>query len=302
MRIREYLKFHPRERQGIIACAFLSLIIWFTPEFVAQISERNNAHKPIAMVKAQICDTVPEVLSQDSIAESMISDVADLQDVSRETLNEPVPGVSRPLPDSIDANNIPDSLVRKLPVSEGLKKSWINYRAKGGFFRSRDDFLKLYGLREDDYRKLAAKLRFPPREIRIDINSASMAEWQLLSGIGPYYAKRIVNFRDKLGGFVRISQIAETYGLPDSVYQSITGQLILSPLTRKIPINRVTADEMKAHPYLSWKEAEWIANYRTQHGAFGSLEDLRQLRLLSEETIEKIGPYIDFSEGPPRAR
>ena len=82
------------------------------------------------------------------------------------------------------------------------------------------------------------------------MNKATIQEWQQLKGIGPYYAKKITAFRQKLGGFASIEQIGTTYKLPDSVYLQIQPHLSLSPVFRGLPINTATIDILAAHPYL----------------------------------------------------
>ena len=114
-----------------------------------------------------------------------------------------------------------------------------------------------------------------------------------LPGIGNKLALRIVNFRDKLGGFYSIDQIGETYGLPDSVFRKIKPFLKLETnLVKKININTATKDEMKSHPYIKWNLANAIVEYRNQHGNFSSLEDLKKISLITTEVFDKIKFYL----------
>lgn len=129
---------------------------------------------------------------------------------------------------------------------------------------------------------------------RLDINTASAEQWQSLKGIGPFYSKRIINFREYLGGFANIDQVGETYGLPDSVFQAIRPHLVFSPVFRKIFINQMLVPDLAKHPHISWKEAKWLFNFRKQHGPYTVIEDLYQIKELDTMTIMKITPYIDF--------
>lgn len=127
----------------------------------------------------------------------------------------------------------------------------------------------------------------------IDINLADQKAWESLPGIGPYYAKIILNFRQKLGGFTSISQIKETWYLPDSVFTKALPYLThQGGILKYIFLNSCTAQELAAHPYLNERQAKAIINYRFQHGQFKNIEDLRQVRLLEKELIEKISPYL----------
>ncbi len=214
---------------------------------------------------------------------------------------------------------------QQLGLSNKVARTIVNYRAKGGTFRKKEDLKKIYGLSESDYIRLVDYIDLPEvieskeealveqetesssaenfiptsyenvsNELIIDINQADAEEWMKLRGIGVTFSKRIVRFREALGGFTSIEQIAETYNLPDSTFQNIKDQLISSPILEFIKINEVDAATLKAHPYFSWNEANAIVNYRKQHGSYKSIDDLREVKILSNEFIQKIQPYIQF--------
>ncbi|MEL7222270.1 MAG: helix-hairpin-helix domain-containing protein, partial [Bacteroidota bacterium] len=128
----------------------------------------------------------------------------------------------------------------------------------------------------------------------IDINQATATQWQELRGIGPAYSERIVNFRDKLGGFVSVAQVAETYGLPDSTFQAIYLQLRPSAIFRSLSINHLGVGELAAHPYLSQNNARAIVRYREEHGSYKNAEDLGKLYSLTEKVKKNIVPYLSF--------
>jgi competence ComEA-like helix-hairpin-helix protein len=132
-----------------------------------------------------------------------------------------------------------------------------------------------------------------PKYTVVDINTADTSAFIALPGIGNKLALRIVNFRDKLGGFYSIDQIGETYGLPDSVFRKIKPFLKFETnLVKKFNINTATKDEMKSHPYIKWNLANAIVEYRNQHGNFSSLEDLKKVSLITTEVFDKIKFYL----------
>jgi competence protein ComEA len=114
-----------------------------------------------------------------------------------------------------------------------------------------------------------------------------------LPGIGSKLASRIVNFRDKLGGFCSIEQVGETYALPDSTFQKIRPRLLMSngPF-RFININSAKAEDIKAHPYVKWNEANAIVQFRTQHGMYTAVDDLLKIAIISTEWLQKMKPYL----------
>ena len=131
-------------------------------------------------------------------------------------------------------------------------------------------------------------------DFTIDINQASAAEWEQLRGIGPYWAGRIIKFRDALGGFTSTDQIGETYGFPDSTFQAIKEQLMVSELYRLLPINRASVEELKAHPYINSRLANILVNYREQHGPYQSGDDLANIRILTDVGRARLLPYLEF--------
>jgi len=117
--------------------------------------------------------------------------------------------------------------------------------------------------------------------------------WIALPGIGSKLAARIVTFRERLGGFYSIKQVADTYGLPDSTFSKIEPLLQCDhSAVRQIDINVADANALKQHPYIRWNIANAIVQYRAQHGNFKTLEDLQQLALITPEIFEKIKPYL----------
>ena len=106
-------------------------------------------------------------------------------------------------------------------------------------------------------------------------------------------AYKIVKFREKLGGFININQIKETYGLTDSVYQAMQPFLSFSNTNiQKININTANDFDLGKHPYISSDIAKAIAIYRKQHGNFSKIEDVKKIVFINQQMYQKIAPYI----------
>ena len=104
---------------------------------------------------------------------------------------------------------------------------------------------------------------------------------------------RILAFRDKLGGFYKVEQIGETFGLPDSTFQKIKPRFSISNTSiHQININTATLDEMKVHPYLRYAIANAIMQYRVQHGNYAAVEDIKKIMLITEDIFNKAAPYL----------
>jgi competence ComEA-like helix-hairpin-helix protein len=220
---------------------------------------------------------------------------------------------------AFDPNTLSGDSLMLLGLSGRTVRTLLNYRSKGGQFRKPEDLKKVYGLsaaqaealipyvsiekktpespatpRPDEPDSDSEPPAKPAEPASMDINKATLEEWQSFRGIGPTYAKRICGFRDKLGGFTTVDQVGETYGLADSTFQRIRPRLSVDSPVRQWPINQLDAAGLKAHPYLSWKYANAIIAYRGQHGAFQSAADVAKIRAIPAPVLKKMDPYWSF--------
>jgi DNA uptake protein ComE-like DNA-binding protein len=183
----------------------------------------------------------------------------------------------------------------------------LHYRDKGGKFKKPEDIKKIWGIaptlaeqlvpyvriQQDTFPKWPERKPFPKNSLALDINDADSAAWERLPGIGPSLAKRIVRFKERLGGFYKIEQVAETFGLPDSTYQRIKPYLKFStPSIQQIDINIAEQSSLQQHPYIRFALAKVICNYRLQHGKFRSVEDLKNIHLLNDSVFQQVRPYL----------
>ncbi|HEY8959868.1 ComEA family DNA-binding protein [Chitinophaga sp.] len=129
----------------------------------------------------------------------------------------------------------------------------------------------------------------------VDINLADSTALQSLPGIGPGFARRIIAYRDRLGGFYSVEQVAECYGLPDSTFQKIQPFLkIGSSSLKKLDLNLTDEKSLAAHPYIRYKLARLIVQYRNSHAGFRAVSDLHSLPLVDEIIYRKIEHYIEI--------
>ncbi len=217
-----------------------------------------------------------------------------------------------------DPNTLSADGWRKLGVKDKTITGIQHYIEKGGRFREPDDLRKVWGLRDDEKDRLVPyvhiaggqektytnnyKNNYQPYEKKVyekkeisnvDINTGDSAAYDGLPGIGAGFSRRIIKFRDKLGGFYKVEQVGETFGLPDSVFQKIKPYLKISgDNIHKININTATEEELKAHPYIRWQLAKVITEFKKQHGDYKALIDLKKIMLINAETYDKISPYL----------
>jgi len=129
----------------------------------------------------------------------------------------------------------------------------------------------------------------------IEINGADSLILQVLPGIGPAFASRIVRFRERLGGFCEKEQLMEVYGLDSVRYQKLKDYVrVDTSLVRRIRINEVDAERLGRHPLVGYKLGNLIVRYRDHHGKFRNETDLKSLGVLDEEIIKKLKHYLVF--------
>lgn len=127
------------------------------------------------------------------------------------------------------------------------------------------------------------------------MNSADSAQLTRVHGIGGSFAIRIIRYRNRLGGFDNKKQLMEVYGIDTTKYKEINDQLTIDQSKIiKIPINTVSFASLRQCPYLNYKQASAIIEYRTQHGRYSSIDDVKNVVIITPGTLTKIAPYLSY--------
>ena len=134
----------------------------------------------------------------------------------------------------------------------------------------------------------------PVKEIFIiELNAADTFELQRLRGIGPSFAKRIIKYRERLGGYKEKSQLLEIFGMDTVKYNDIKDHLTVNPDSiRKINLNSVTFKELLSHPYFPFEVTKNIMIYRKDHKKFTGTEELLKIKNINDSLYRKIKPYV----------
>jgi DNA uptake protein ComE-like DNA-binding protein len=213
-------------------------------------------------------------------------------------------------PFSFNPNQVTKDELVALGFENPLGDRIINFRLKGGRFRVKRDLMKIYGMDSNHYKKIEQYINLPakfersatnkpeqkskPVSLKFDLNKADSLQLMKIYGVGQKLSHRIISYRDKLGGFISISQIKEVYGLDSAVVEELASKSYVEEnfQPRQININRVAEKELGTHPYVRYKLAKAIIAYRFQHGMYGSLEELKKIELIDEIKFAKIKPYL----------
>lgn len=197
-------------------------------------------------------------------------------------------------------NNLPVAAWKKLGLSERQINGIKNYEAKGGRFYTKADVKKMYTLSAGDYKRLKPYINLPeagttglkPLTI-VELNTADSATLTKLKGIGPAFARRIVQYRKRLGGFYSKQQLKEVFGIDDLHYRDIQAQFTLNTRKlKKININKAEYNDLRNFPSLSYKQMNAIIQYRKQHGEYETFDELSNVAILDAAVLKKIKPYI----------
>ncbi|MCW3118409.1 MAG: helix-hairpin-helix protein [Chitinophagaceae bacterium] len=311
--VRDYLNFSRKDRIGILVLLALLLFIFFLPSFRSLLTARKRAITDSSWIQTMI------KLEENTAGSTKPRDENAV--ATKDRRNDYEYDKSLDKTSSLfyhDPNRLSESEWKKLGIPDRTIKTIRNYLANGGQFRRPEDLQKIYGLKQNDYERLAPYIKietkyektsiekpaFEKRKeetnfqsrthyLAIDINLADSTAFIALPGIGSKLAARIINFREKLGGFYTVDQVKETYGLQDSVFQKIKRYLKQEKNSvKKINLNTATKEELKIHPYIKWNIADAIIQYRNQHGNYTRLEDLKKVHVVNDEVFEKLVNYI----------
>ena len=193
---------------------------------------------------------------------------------------------------AFDPNTVSVADLQRLGLSERQAESIENYRSKGGRFRSKEDFRKMYVVSDTLFARLEAYIDIP----KLELNRADSAALVALRGIGPYYARKILNYRERLGGFVDAAQLLEIDGLDADRLAGFSEDVTVdAKKIRKIDLWHASDTVLARHPYIGAKGARSVLRYRQLYdSARWTLPDLAKERALPPENIEKLKKYIEI--------
>jgi competence protein ComEA len=205
---------------------------------------------------------------------------------------------------AFNPNNLPANQWQKLGLTARQIKGIKNYEAKGGKFYSKADVKKMYTITPQDYKRLQPYIGLPEEEdvnkaakplIIVELNTADSATLTTLNGIGPAFARRIVQYRTRLGGFHNKHQLQEIVGMDNMRYQDVQGQFTIDKRkVKRFNVNQIEFEDIKDFPYLNFKQMNAIIQYRKQHGNYELFGELGNIAILDKTDLKKIKPYVQI--------
>ena len=217
-----------------------------------------------------------------------------------------------------DPNTADSTQLLRLGLQPWQVRNIYKYRAKGGIYRKPSDFARLYGLTVKQYRalepyiKISADylpastliseedtfardtLRYPvkiTKNEKIILNLADTNQLKRVPGIGSWYARAIVRYGERLGGYVNVGQLAEIENFPNEAMEYF---VVENPEIIRINLNKLSINELRRHPYISYYQAKTIVDYRRLNGPLRSLDDLKLSKYFTVEAISRLLPYVEY--------
>ena len=212
---------------------------------------------------------------------------------------------------AFDPNSATENDWKRLGIEDRTIRTIINYRNKGGKFRTAEGLRKIWGMQKEDADRLIPFVQIEQPDLKtdyrtnyqqpvtrnkintVDINTATVEEWKALPGIGEVIANRIIKFREKIGGFTSIEQVHKTYGISDSVFQKIKAFLTISQSKSSgLDLNQASVADLQMMPGISEAVAKAIVIYRQQYGPYKSVIDLKKIVFINDTRYQKIASNL----------
>lgn len=231
-----------------------------------------------------------------------------------------------------DPNSLPIEQWTQLGLTEKQAGAIHRYEEHGGKFRTKGDLSKMRVVDPDLYAQWLPYIQLPdsmPRQQwkdfekrgrfpkdsggwrsgtkdhkkyadrgeddKVELNSADSATLVGVRGIGPSFARSIIRYRDRLGGFVGLGQLGEVPILRDKAdaVERLREKLTVDPaLVKKLPLNTCAVEDLGPHPYAGWKLAKALIAYRDHHGPFPEVAAISGCALVTDSIRRWLAPYL----------
>ena len=216
-----------------------------------------------------------------------------------------------------DPNKADSTDLLRLGLQPWQVRNIYKYRANGGIYRKKEDFARLYGLTQGQYQAMEPYIEisseYQPASTMVEerqkerdtvmypvklkpmehivLNTADTTMLKKVPGIGSGYARRIISYGERLGGYYDVSQLLDIEGFPKEALQYF---VVSNPHLRKININQLTLGQLKAHPDISFNQAKAIAEYRRLKGPIKNIRQLQLQKDFNDDDFRRLEPYVEY--------
>lgn len=234
----------------------------------------------------------------------------------------------RTLPDSLfefDPNTVDYHTLLRLGFKRNEALGIIKYRARGKRFEIKEDLASCYTVSEEMYRMLepyiviseefalrpferrdyparsyntTRRARYKRDTLPLTLFRIDTATVGYLSQIGfsVRQAEVLIKYRDMRGGLRSIDELAECYVVSDEMIERLQPYLIFETEEPTAPtlleLNRADSAALVAVRGIGAKTATAIIDYRRRLGGFHHVEQLSEVRGITEQNYERIVQQI----------
>lgn len=298
--IKLYFGFSSKEINGIFILFLIIVIAIITPTIVQKnLYNSSSIDQDSAILKSWL----------DSIEIEQTQSIYSITKEQNERIQPFDPNTATLL--ELTNAGIPNKIATRL----------IKYRTKGGKFKNSQDITKIFGFNDKLYNEIKSYIVIKSDVVKsstnqleidstskakkpkilkltqiLDLNEIDTSQLQTLKGIGKILSIRIIKYRQALGGFISINQLKEVYGLSPEVIKDIESKVSISNnyQPNKINLNKTDYLQLKNHPYIKGKLASVILNYKNFHGEYRNLNELKNIKIISEEDYLRMLPYLSL--------
>jgi len=211
-------------------------------------------------------------------------------------------------------NFITDFKGYKLGMSSEEIDRLLDYRKQNKWINSKEDFKKVTKVSDSFLDQISSYFKFPdwisnpkPKysdwrkgfkektfDQKIDLNSATQLELKKVNGIGEALSKRIIDYRDKLGGFTNDIQLYEVYGLDYQLTDKVRNDFTVKTPKEiiKMNLNKISASDIATVPGISFELAKRIWEFRILNERIVDFIELKKIEGLTERKLQGIQLYL----------
>jgi competence ComEA-like helix-hairpin-helix protein len=278
-----------RNRRGVFTLFIFSLIIVFTPRFLLFLEKEDNI-----------------IVSSEDI-QSLEKDKSFNQNKYHDNIKYSKKDKYKVPERKFNPNQYSFEDWVKLGLTRKQAAVVMKFTNRG--INSNEELKKIFVIPEELFNKIEDSTYYPQKEtltkierelnqdrptaVLIDLNKSSIEDFTKINGIGPFYAKQIIRYREQLGGYHSKEQLLEVWKMNLETYEKLKDYIFIQKgEINKISLNSTNINELNNHPYLNWNQANSIIKMKEQRGGFNSINDIKESILIDEETFEKLVPYL----------
>lgn len=276
-----------RNKRGVIFLAGIVLVLIYAPRILANLTNDDQFRVSVQEIKNNESKLRSAQFQKESLTHSKNRD---------DRYRKP--------PEKFDPNQYTIADWQNLGLSKKQADVVLKFSKYG--ISSNESLKKIYVIPDELFALIKDSTIYPIKEREpnitkieesktkkvLNLNTASYDELITLKGIGDFYAKKIIERREKLGGYTKKEQLLELWKFSAEKLAAIEEDIVASGNVEKLSVNLASYDQLAEHPYISYKVANSIVKMREQRGGFTNIEELQESKLIDTELYQKLKPYI----------